>query len=265
MIQISILGCGWLGFPLAKSLLQKSYLVNGSTTSVNKLAVLKAAKIHPFLIQVNEQSIDGDLALFLHNSKVLIIDIPPKLRGKSSENFVSKIKNTVSFIEQAKIKNVLFISSTSVFADDNSVVTERSAAVPDTESGKQLLEVENILRANANFETTIVRFGGLIGPDRHPIKMLSGKTNVPNPNAFVNLIHQNDCIAIIEKIIAKSAFGKTYNAVAPIRLSRQVYYTQKAIEFKVTPPLFDTSKPSVGKQVLSDYLCADLDFCFQNI
>ena len=35
--RISILGCGWLGLPLAKELLDRSFEVKGSTTSSNKL------------------------------------------------------------------------------------------------------------------------------------------------------------------------------------------------------------------------------------
>ena len=36
-MQVSILGCGWLGLPLAKSLIEKGFSVNGSTTSVEKI------------------------------------------------------------------------------------------------------------------------------------------------------------------------------------------------------------------------------------
>lgn len=33
MKTISILGCGWLGLPLAKKLVENQWIVNGSTTS----------------------------------------------------------------------------------------------------------------------------------------------------------------------------------------------------------------------------------------
>ena len=60
MKQISILGCGWLGFPLAKSLLQKGYMVSGSTTSVEKISVLENAGITPFLIELSDVTIEGE-------------------------------------------------------------------------------------------------------------------------------------------------------------------------------------------------------------
>ena len=52
MTKISILGCGWLGLPLAKALLKKKFHVNGSTTTVEKLDVLKDEGINPFLIDI---------------------------------------------------------------------------------------------------------------------------------------------------------------------------------------------------------------------
>ena len=107
-----------------------------------------------------------------------------------------------------------------------------------------------------------MRFGGLIGHNRNPIRMLAGKTGIANPDAAVNLIHQNDCILILQKIIKTDSFGKTYNAVAPFHPTRKDYYTQKAIEFNLPLPEFEHSKQSVGKTILSDFLVADLGFEF---
>ena len=262
MKRISILGCGWLGFPLAKKMVQNGFLVKGSTTSPQKIKMLKSFGIQPFLISLNENDIVGDFELFLQKSDVLIIDVPPKLRGNQTENFVAKINNTISFIEKSTIQKVLFVSSTSVFADDNAVVSQYTVPNPETESGKQLLEVEQLLQSNSNFKTTIIRFGGLIGEDRNPARMLAGKNNVSNPNAAVNLIHQQDCINSIIRIVSLNAFPKTYNAVAPFHPTRKEYYTQKAKNLNLPLPEFDYTKPSVGKIILSDYLINDLGFAF---
>ena len=106
MSQISILGCGWLGLPLAKSLLEKGYSVKGSTTSIEKISILKNEGITPFQISLGEDKIEGEIEMFLANSEILIIDIPPKLRGDSKENFVGKIQTLVPFIEKSPIKKI---------------------------------------------------------------------------------------------------------------------------------------------------------------
>ncbi|GAB3713687.1 NAD(P)H-binding protein [Flavobacterium koreense] len=265
MSQISILGCGWLGFPLAKSLLENGFSVNGSTTSVAKIAVLEKAGISAFQINLFEDRIEGNLDLFLSNSNVLIIDIPPKLRGNSSENFVAKIQNIIPFIEKSSVEKVLFVSSTSVYEDTSDLrnVSEETIPNPDTESGRQLLEAEQLLQSNKNFQSTIVRFGGLIGEDRHPIKFLAGRKNIENPEGPINLIHQVDCIGIIEAIYETNSWQETYNAITPYHPIRKEYYTHKAIELNLPLPEFDESKTSIGKTILSDKVTSVLNYEFK--
>jgi nucleoside-diphosphate-sugar epimerase len=270
MTQISILGCGWLGLPLAKALLENNFLVKGSTTSVEKLSVLENAKIQPYLIQLSEDKIAGSFAEFLENSKILIIDIPPKLRGSRKENFVSKFKNLIPFLENSTIENVLFVSSTSVYGEENLVVTEETLTNPETESGKQLVEIEQLLQSNSNFKTTILRFGGLIGEDRHPIKFLSGRKNIDNPNAPINLIHLEDCIGIILEILRQTLSGKldcneTFNAVTPFHPSRKDYYTQKAIDLNLDLPEFNLQNSSFGKTISSSKIEKVLGYSFTKL
>ena len=262
MKKISILGCGWLGLPLAKSLINKGFSVKGSTTSEAKLAVLESANIKAHSIRLTENEVMGNMEAFLSESEILIIDIPPKLRGDGAEHFVTKIGTLIPFIEKSPINHVVFISSTSVYADDNSIVTENSQPEPDTESGRQLLATEKLLEGNANFKTTVIRFGGLIGENRHPIHFLAGRKNLENPEAPINLIHQNDCIGIIEAVIAQNTKGEVFNAVAPFHPTRKDYYTQKAIALGLPLPEFEEEKASVGKIIASEKTTLMLHYSF---
>ena len=262
MTKISILGCGWLGLPLAKAMIAKGFSVNGSTTSVEKLSVLENSGINPFLIALSENKTTGNVSDFLENSEILSIDVPPKLRGSGTENFVSKIRNIIPFIEKSSVENVLFISSTSVYNENDAFVTEETIPKPDTEGGKQLLETELLLQSNINFKTTVLRFGGLIGEDRHPIKFLAGRENLDNPDASINLIHQEDCVGIILKIIANDAWNETFNAVAPSHPTRELYYTQKALDLNLALPKFNHKNPSIGKTILSSKIETVLKYTF---
>lgn len=265
MKQISILGCGWLGMPLAIHLLQKGYAIKGSTTTESKLDLLKSEGILPYLISLNANELPCNSEAFLENSEILIINIPPGLRGNSSENFVAKMENFIPFIEKSSVKKVIFVSSTSVYADENQVVTEETFPKPETESGKQLLNVENLLLQNPHIQSTILRFGGLIGKNRHPIKFLAGRNNVENPEAPINLVHQIDCIEIIQKIIEKEVWSTVLNAVAPFHPTRKKYYTKKALEMNLIPPQFNENEHSVGKTILSDKLMQLLNYQFKNL
>lgn len=271
MAKISILGCGWLGLPLAKALLKKGFSVNGSTTSSEKISVLENAGLHPFLINVilspvegslGNKSVSGIIETFLQESNTLIIDIPPKLRGPNKENFVGKIESLIPFIEKSSVENVIFVSSTSVYGEQNEIVTEESPLNPDTESGKQLVAAEQLLQSNDNFKTTVLRFGGLIGDDRHPVKFLAGRENIDNPDAPINLIHQEDCIGIILKIIQNDSWNETFNAVTPFHPSRSTYYAQKAADLNLVSPKFNHKNTSVGKTISTNKIETILNYTF---
>jgi nucleoside-diphosphate-sugar epimerase len=251
-MQISILGCGWLGLPLAKALINDGHTVNGTTTTPQKLETLQGAGINPFLIDM--ENYDSAVAeAFLAGSELLIINIPPKAKS-ATVSYPEKMRLLLPQIIGMQVQKVLFIGSTSVFADGFPfpVITDATVPNPDSDSSRQLLEAEQALQGNTNFTTTILRFAGLIGEDRHPVHHLAGRTGIANPKAPVNLIHRDDCIGYIKTIIEKQLWGKTFNAAAPQHPSRKNYYRQKATEINLQLPIFEDIKQSVGKIIESD-------------
>ena len=48
-MQIAIIGCGWLGFPLAKELASNSYKIIGSLRNEERFDEFKSIGIEPFL------------------------------------------------------------------------------------------------------------------------------------------------------------------------------------------------------------------------
>jgi GNAT superfamily N-acetyltransferase len=106
--SISLLGCGWLGFPLAQRLIENKFSIKGTTTSKGKLLQLKKANIEGYLLNLDDlDSLDKG---FL-DSILLIIAIP----SKDHEGFKQLINN----IEKSSIKKVIFISSNSVYPSNN--------------------------------------------------------------------------------------------------------------------------------------------------
>ena len=264
MQQISILGCGWLGLPLAEHLIERGYTIKGSTTSPNRVGELESKEIEAFIIELASGEISGDYEAFLQNSKTLIIDIPPKLRGENPESFVEKIKTFVQkAILKSSIENVLFISSSSVYGEEAITITETTPEKPETLSGKELLETEHFLQQQTAFKTTILRFGGLIGGNRNPAKSLAGKSNIATPQAPINLIHQDDCIGIITAIIKQNYWNQKLNAAAPFHPTRKEYYTSKAQALGLDLPQFEENNAS-GKTIDSSKLSTALNYHFMH-
>lgn len=257
MNKISILGCGWLGLPLAETLIGKGFFVKGSTTSENKIQALQTKNIQPFLIALEPDAVEGDIEMFLYDAEILIIDIPPRF------HFSRKIAALIPYIKKSGIQKVLLVSSTSVYADDNSNITEAVMPDPKTDKSKQLFDAETMLQNADGFKTTVLRFGGLIDENRHPVKFLAGQQDIDNPEAPINLIHKTDCIGIMVKIIENDLWGETFNAAAPFHPGREQYYTQKAKDLQLELPEFNHSKTSIGKTIDSQKLQDLLGYTFE--
>jgi nucleoside-diphosphate-sugar epimerase len=234
--RISILGCGWYGFTLAKNLIEKGYTVKGSTTSEGKIPAFETANIQAHLVNFEADKSEYDAGFF--DCDILIISIPPKKNSPHLLDFPIKIKNIAEAAAKANVKEVIFISSTKVYQDGNFVVNENIIPQPTTDSGKAILAAEHILKQNQIFTTTIIRFSGLIGPNRNLAKHFAGKQDIPNGLAPINLIHLNDCIGITETIIQQKAFGKTYHGVTPNHPSRKDFYTKACIASGLEKPSF---------------------------
>ncbi|WP_231426182.1 MULTISPECIES: SDR family oxidoreductase [Pedobacter] len=259
MKTISILGCGWFGFALAKKLIETGYEVNGSTTSPEKLSLLAEEKINPFLINFTADQIIADDEFF--EADVLFICIPPKRNSPELHHYPAKIEAILAAAKD-KIAQVVMISSTSVYGDDDTTVNENSETHPDTDSGKVVLAAENILKSVRPEHFTIIRFAGLIGPDRNPGRFFAGKTNVPNGLAPVNLIHQTDAVGIALNILSKQAFGRTYNACSPEHPTKMEFYTAAAQSANLVEPNFIAEKKD-WKIVESLNVPTFLDYEFQ--
>lgn len=249
-MQIAILGCGWLGLPLGEKLTEK-YTVKGSVTSVEKLQLLAGAGIRPYRVNLNEPD-EVTIVGFLSGSDVLVIAIPPKAKENIGLTYPEKIRILLPHIVESGIKKVLFTSSVSVYGEDETIpnVDEATVPNPQTESGKQVLAAEQVLQNCPAFKTTIVRFGGLIGGERHPVKFLAGRQNITNPDAPVNLIKRNQCLDIISLIIEKDIWNEVFTAASPQSQNRRDYYTREAEKLGLPLPHFTEHGTSAGKKVL---------------
>jgi nucleoside-diphosphate-sugar epimerase len=251
-MQVSVLGCGWLGHRLCLQLLKGGHAVKGSTTSAEKIEPLRQDGIDAFLLNLDNVGA-GAIEAFLKGSAILIINIPPKVKT-ATVPYAYKVGLLLPFIEAAGITNVLFVSSTSVYADafPFPVVTEETLPNPQSESGRQVLEAEKVLQSATAFQTTIIRPAGLVGAGRHPVHHLAGKTGLDNPGAPVNLAGRENVVAAILAVMGLGKWNETFNVSHPLHPSREVYYTAKARSLGLPLPQFSTAAPSVGKYISSE-------------
>lgn len=255
---------GWLGLSLARRLHILGYNIKGSVTSIAKADLLQKNGFEVYPIEISETGVKGPSKVFLKEIDFLIIMIPPGLRRNTGSDYVLKMTHFLEQIEKASLKKVILVSSTSVYADEQGIVTEKNLPKPNSQSGKQLFQVEQLFANTTSIEATILRFGGLYGGSRQPVRYLAGRKELSGGRAPINLIHRNDCLEIIIEILKQDKFGYVFNAVNPQHPSKEQYYSKKAIELGLDPPSFSKEPDDeIYKTVNSIHIPEELGYTFK--
>ena len=266
MIQrISILGCGWLGLPLGAALVQKGYEVKGSTTRPEKLEQIREQGIEPYLIKVGD-AVEGPEKESFFDAGLLVLNIPPGGRHNPEveEQYPQKVKAIMEHIHSGAIEYLIFVSSTSVYGDENREVTEADKLGPATPSARALVVIERYLALLKRPQTTVLRMGGLVGGGRQPGRFLAGKKDVGNGEAPVNLVHLDDCIGVIEAVVKQNAWDETFNVCADQHPTRAAFYTAQAKKQGFEPPTFRASDQLAYKIVSNEKLKKALGYAFKH-
>jgi len=240
--RISILGCGWLGFPLAQRLLASDITtkVNGSTTSLPKLENFKAKGINGYLLELNP-AFENESALTesFFNAETLIISLPPR-SGKNGPGFyVKQMEAVISEIRKSPVNNIVFISSTGIYPELNRIMTEDDVALPEQSAMEDMVTAEVMIKSLSPERTvTILRLGGLLGYNRIPGKYVKGKKDVTTGGVPVNYIHRDDAIGIIMMMLESGLANETFNIVAPLHTFRREIYETSCAQFGWEAPKY---------------------------
>lgn len=257
MEKISIIGAGWMGLPLGAELVRMGYVAQGSTTREEKLTLLQEKGLSAFVLD-SATATQEHLAPLMQ-CDVLIVTVPPRGNEEEYGNFMRLLATSAA---REGVEKVIYTSATSVYPDNNQVVTEDDAQmIVSSHSGIRLLAMENIFREHKSLRPTILRFGGLFGPGRQPARWLSGRTGVAGADSPVNMIHLDDCIGVVKAVLQKQAWGQTFNAVSPEHPTRKEFYRRACAAAGLEPPQWNEESKS-WKMVSAQNLCDKLDYSF---
>jgi len=261
--SIGILGCGWLGLPLGKSLVEDGFEVKGSTTRDDKLASLKDAGIKPYIIHLNPRLQEQDLIKDFLQVDLLVVNIPPSLRTKSESFHVEQMQEVNKYLSSSGVKYLIYISSTSVYPDLNRVVTEEDVKETADADAKTLFLAEDIFRKNSSLKTIIIRCAGLAGYDRNLVKHFAGKKELKGGNSPVNLIHRDDVIQILNVVIKGNYWNDTINISAPVHPLRKELYPYLAEKYNYPLPEYLLADQSPFKIISIEKLKSLVNYNFK--
>jgi nucleoside-diphosphate-sugar epimerase len=254
---VSILGCGWLGFPLAEALHKQGFQIKASTTHPEKVFEFRNRGFVPYLIECCPQ-VAGEGCEDFFQSPCLVITLPYKRSFADPAFYFDQIRSVVDRIHAAASNVfVIFISSTAVYPQDLKDAREDAVFVPENRRAEILLIIENFLLKEMPGKATILRLAGLYGGDRRIGKFLSGQSMLPDAEQPVNLVHRDDGIAVICRVILLNARGEIFNVCGDGHPSRRVLYTTAARQMGLPPPVFQENISGKRYKVVSNQKLKD--------
>lgn len=259
---ISILGCGWLGFPLAVKCLARGYEVKASTTSLDKIPLLNKSGFAAYQLTCTQDLIHGDVAGFFSSEK-LFVNLPFRRDMADPFDYVRQMQGICSQAKAAGVKRVVMASSTAVYPLNNQVAKEGERIIPDNDRRKALLEAESVFLNQTDLCANVVRFAGLYGPGREIGAFLkSDRVAAKDGDAPVNLIHLDDCIGIVTALFEKDFCGEIFNACGDAHPLRKDLYTHVAVAMKVKQPVFEENENPRYKIISNDKVKNFLSYRF---
>ncbi len=261
MIKVSIIGLGWLGLPLAQSLLAQGYAVKGTATSPEKVDALRREGLDTYWLKFSPHPEGLDFQS-VFDADILVVNIPPRTRTLPATFHPEQVKFIKAMAAQRGVKKLIYTSATSVYPDLNQEAKESDPLDMQNTGNPGLLQAEQLLWLDRSYALTIIRFGGLMGGERIPGKYFASKADVVGDTP-VNFIHQADAVGVVEWVIRQQLWDEVYNAVSPMHPQRKSIYEKNAVDYGFTLPLSYAPEGATPYKVISPDKLLDTGYQFR--
>jgi nucleoside-diphosphate-sugar epimerase len=230
-----IIGCGYIGRPLAQALIARGDTVTGwvrSAESAEELAGVGFARVIAGSVAEENcwRSIEEKFDAVVHSAS----------SGGGGAAAYREV-----YLEGARQMNLhqpqarhLFVSSTSVYGQtDGAWVDESSPANPASETSRILVEAEGEARASG---AMVLRAAGIYGPGRAALfeKFRRGDAVIEGDGMrWINQVHQLDLVAAIEHLLEVGTPGQIYNACdnEPVMLRDYYAWCSETLRLPLPP------------------------------
>ncbi len=235
--EVLIVGCGFLGEAAAELFSARGKRVLGLVRGDDSLAALTGRGFEAAACDVTDPVSVQALAPRLRNVPLAIYAVSSGKGGVESYEAVYR-EGLRRVIRSWNPGRVIFVGSTSVYGQtDGSWVTEESPALPDRETGRLLLEAEQISLAAGG---SVARLSGIYGPGRSVLlrKFLSGEAVLEEGgHRWINQIHRDDAAKALVRLGDPTLPAGLYNITDDTPATqREVYGWMAAFLKKSLPP-----------------------------
>jgi nucleoside-diphosphate-sugar epimerase len=210
-MKVVILGCGSLGLALGQRLRAGGHEVVGVRRSDDGLAAVEDAGLEAVEADVT----DADALAAVPGADAVVFAASAGGRGADAARavYVDGLRTVVDHFggRASPPDRLVYTSSTGVYGDHGGEwVDEDTDLDPADDRTAALVDAERVALEAApevGIDPTVVRFGGIYGPDRFRTeRYLDG----PVTEGYVNLIHREDAAGVVAFLLAEDlARGET--------------------------------------------------------
>lgn len=214
-----IIGCGYIGLPLGVELVRHGHDVTGVGRNVDGRVDLKEAGI----MAVNADITSPDSLRRIEGKFDWVVNCVSSSKGGADgyrRVYLDGTRNLIGWLAGQPLKKFIYTSSTGVYGqDDGTIVKEEHPTDPATDTGKVLVQTEQLLLTVARekgFPAVILRVAGIYGPERlHYLhQFLANQSRVEgNGERRLNMIHRDDVVGAIIAALTNGRPGEVYNVV----------------------------------------------------
>jgi nucleoside-diphosphate-sugar epimerase len=237
-----IVGCGYVGLPLGRELVQLGHEVFGLRRHASGENELKATGIRPLIADVTRPE---TLAKLPREFDWVVNCVAS--RGGSAEDYrriyLEGTCHLLEWLAASPPQKLVYTSSTSVYGQtDGSWVNETSPVEPMVKTAKVLLETESALLAavaDRKVPAVIMRVAGIYGPERgHGFKQfLKSEARIEGDGTrYLNMIHRDDVVGCLLAALKHGQPGEIYNAVDDEPVSQLDFFQWLAEELGMDLP-----------------------------
>ena len=236
MSDYTIIGCGDIGFRVAKELIAAGNNVQATSHFEEGTKVLNSAGIETIVANFDFRD---DVPVIPVAGQQLFYFMPPQGGGLSDYRMFNFCRLLTAENCPSKI---VYISTSGVYGDcGGAEVTEETPVNPQTSRAKRRIHAEGQLQAKAEklgFELVILRVTGIYGPGRLPISQLQKGHEVLRPEEApaTNRIHSLDLVQICLAAMEKGASGEIYNVCDGDHSSMSHYFMSVAEMYELPQP-----------------------------
>ncbi|MEF1201074.1 NAD(P)H-binding protein [Vibrio owensii] len=267
MANTLIVGAGWLGTPLAQTLIDQGHQVTVTRRSQTRLDEFPLTSVQPALLDLNEPHSQQQLIELIeqHQIERIVGAFPPGFRKGNGQEYAQQWQRLVSAAKQSSVNKLLMVSSTTVYPnlavdmkEEDATLALAQTSEHFSDNARIMLQAEQYV-IDSGIDYAIVRCSGLIGSDRHPSRFAMRLKQVSR-KAPANMVHQNDAVAATAFAL-NQIDNEVVNATTPNTVSKAEFYqaaiTQSDLDIAL-PPVTETT----DKRILADKLVA-LGYQFQ--